>query len=224
MATLKVWAEGRSVRNRVKNRKTDRRQKRKKNLTVLVYYNIQQPAIHSDRPLVEYWLYLNWCDLGCFRIQLQLQYLKLQTRKIKEEKKRRRTNVSILTVPYNTLCMKGTNRDWSSNFVWKNLVLRLKKLMCISPPPIQFSPINYSTTEGNFLLQPLQTMKRTSLKEVLLFEVVIEAAKAAAASNRGPWSVWISKRAAPQNNNIIISLHMTLRGPYFKCLYYLLVN
>jgi hypothetical protein len=29
-------------------------------------------------------------------------------------------------------------------------------------------------------------MKRTSLKEVLLFEVVIEAAKAAAATNRGP--------------------------------------
>ena len=53
--------------------------------------------------------------------------------------------------------------------------------MCISPPPpIQFSPINYTTIEGNFLIQPLQTMKRTSLKEVLLFEVVIEAAKAAA--------------------------------------------
>ena len=79
--------------------------------------------------------------------------------------------------------------------------------MCISPPPpIQFSPINYTTIEGNFLIQPLQTMKRTSLKEVLLFEVVIEAAKAAA-TNRGPWSVWISKRAAPQNkkdyNNFI---------------------
>ena len=88
--------------------------------------------------------------------------------------------------------------------------------MCISPsppPPIQFSPINYSTIEGNFLLQPLQTMKRTSLKEVLLFEVVIEAAKAAAATNRGPWSVWISKRAAPQNKKIIFDPHKTLKGP-----------
>ena len=56
-------------------------------------------------------------------------------------------------------------------------------------------------------------MKRTSLKEVLLFEVVIEAAKAAAATNRGPWSVWISKRAAPQNKKIIINPHKTLRGP-----------
>ena len=56
-------------------------------------------------------------------------------------------------------------------------------------------------------------MKRTSLKEVLLFEVVIEAAKAAAATNRGPWSVWISKRAAPQNKKIIISLYKTLSGP-----------
>lgn len=58
--------------------------------------------------------------------------------------------------------------------------------MCISLPPVHFSSINYSTIEVNFLFQPLQTMKRTSLKEVLLLEVVIEAAKAAAATNRGP--------------------------------------
>lgn len=56
-------------------------------------------------------------------------------------------------------------------------------------------------------------MKRTSLKEVLLFEVVIEAAKAAAATNRGPWSVWISKRAAPQNKKIIFDPHKTFKGP-----------
>ena len=56
-------------------------------------------------------------------------------------------------------------------------------------------------------------MKRTSLKEVLLFEVVIEAAKAAAATNRGPWSVWISKRAAPQNKKIIFDPHETFKGP-----------
>ena len=68
----------------------------------------------------------------------------------------------------------------------KELGLEAKEVdVYITPPPIQFSPINYTTIEGNFLIQPLQTMKRTSLKEVLLFEVVIEAAKAAA-TNRGP--------------------------------------
>ena len=99
-----------------------------------MYYNLQQPAIHSDRLLVEYWL-IELVRLRLLQNSTAATQYQAANKKDKGRKEEETDECYSTTVPYNTMYERNE--------------LRLKQQLCVKELGLEAKEVDVYITTTN---------------------------------------------------------------------------